>query len=307
MYLSCPLHRRDVIPVLGLGAPGLPVFHPDPTAHRTSACLHHHLPSPPYTMIFSKIRSQPIQAVSARTMATLRPHFTRPTRRVKDIVRKSPVALETVAFAMQLAGQLGSSVLFLQGVMEATAKILERIEAIKRHHKDCKELGKDAQLIIDMMWSTTETMPEEDLDDTLRLHLAELETALEGIIAAMHDLRKQSRLQRVLRKQHNDAALSENKDKLKNALRAFQYKELIATHCYQARAVRLSDDSEGKRVDSSRGRDSRNPIIVTYIVFGLQALAQPFFFSTSLVTTCKLQMSGSESAWRFMVTASVLR
>ncbi len=27
-----------------------------------------------------------------------------------------------------------------------------------------------------MMWSTTETMPEEDLDDFLRLHLAELDT-----------------------------------------------------------------------------------------------------------------------------------
>lgn len=61
-------------------------------------------------------------------MATLRPHFTRLTRRVNDIVRKSPVGLDSAAFALQLAGQLGSSVPFLQGVMEATAKILEQIE-----------------------------------------------------------------------------------------------------------------------------------------------------------------------------------
>ncbi len=123
--------------------------------------------------------------------------------------------------------------------------------------------------------------------------------ALQGIIAAMHDMRKQSRLQRVLRKQHNDVALSANKEKLKNALRAFQvryypallvivvahyhtqFKELIVTHCYQARAVRLSDDLEGKRVRSSWGQESRNPISSAYIVFGLQALALPFFFSTS--------------------------
>lgn len=43
-------------------------------------------------------------------------------------MRTTPVGLETVAFSMQLAGQLGSSVPYLQGVMEATAKILERIE-----------------------------------------------------------------------------------------------------------------------------------------------------------------------------------
>ncbi len=61
-------------------------------------------------------------------MATLRPHFTRLTRRVNDIVRKSPVGLDSAAFALQLAGQLSSSVPFLQGVMEATAKILEQIE-----------------------------------------------------------------------------------------------------------------------------------------------------------------------------------
>ncbi|KAI0758044.1 hypothetical protein C8Q74DRAFT_1210364 [Fomes fomentarius] len=155
-------------------------------------------------------------------MATLRPRFARPTSRVKDVVRKSPVGLDNAAFATQLAAQLGSSVPFLPGVMEATAKILERIEAVKRSHKDCKELGEYARVFIDMMWSVTDKMPEEDLDDFLRLHLAELETALQGIITAMQDLRKQSRLQRILRKQHNDAALSEHKEKLKNALTAFQ-------------------------------------------------------------------------------------
>ncbi len=66
-----------------------------------------------------------IRGLSARTMATLRPRFAWSTCRVKDIV---PVGLETVAFSMQMAGQLGSSVPFLQGVMEATARILERIE-----------------------------------------------------------------------------------------------------------------------------------------------------------------------------------
>lgn len=61
-------------------------------------------------------------------MATLRPRFGRATRPMKDIVRKSPVGLDNAAFAMQLAGQLGSSVPFLPGVMEATAKVFERIE-----------------------------------------------------------------------------------------------------------------------------------------------------------------------------------
>ncbi len=106
----------------------LPVFPPDPIAQRTSDYLQHHFHSPPYTMIFSKMLPQRIRVVSARSMATLRPRFARPTRRVKDVVRKSPVGLETVAFSMQLAGQLGTSVPYLQGVMEATAKILERIE-----------------------------------------------------------------------------------------------------------------------------------------------------------------------------------
>ncbi|KAI0758032.1 hypothetical protein C8Q74DRAFT_293658 [Fomes fomentarius] len=129
----------------------LPIFHPDPTAHRTFTCLHHGFHSSPYTMIFSKILPQRIRIVSARTMAALHPRFARATHSVKDIVRKSPVGLDNAAFAMQMAGQLGSSVPFLPGVMEATAKILERIEAVKRNHKDCKELGEHAQVIIDML------------------------------------------------------------------------------------------------------------------------------------------------------------
>ncbi len=47
----------------------------------------------------------------------------------KTSVRKSPVGLDNAAFAMELAGKLGSSVPFLPGVMEVTVKkILERIE-----------------------------------------------------------------------------------------------------------------------------------------------------------------------------------
>lgn len=59
--------------------------------------------------------------------------------------------------------------------------------------------------------------------------------ALQGIISAMQDLRKQSRVQRILRKQYNDAALSEHKDKLKNALTAFQVR------CYSAASLTTRD------------------------------------------------------------------
>ncbi|KAI0758025.1 hypothetical protein C8Q74DRAFT_1441667 [Fomes fomentarius] len=286
-YIAC----RAVILVLGLDAQGLAhatrpsVARLPPRSHCCSPyfCLStSRLHSPPYTMIFSKMLPQRVRILSARSMAALRPRFGRATRPVKDIVRKSPVGLENAAFAMQMAGQLGSSVPYLQGVMEATAKILERIEAVKRNHKDCKELGEHAQSIIDMMWSTTEKMAEEDLDDLLRLHLAELETALLGIITAMHDLRKQSKFQRILRKQHNDAALSEHKEKLKNAFLAFQFKELIVTHCYQARAVRLSDDgkrahSSGRRIlaEGDGNQDADRALLMLYWITSARAA---FFF-----------------------------
>ncbi|KAI0716773.1 hypothetical protein C8Q76DRAFT_617167 [Earliella scabrosa] len=141
--------------------------------------------------------------------------------------RTSPVEIGTVVTALKVTGQIASSVPFLPGITEATVTILERVDNVKRNRRECKELAELAQTITTALVTATSGIADEDMDDDMKLNLAEYEWRLQRVVDTMRELRSRSWVQRLLRKDEQEAALAEHRESLKNAWTIFQVRYML--------------------------------------------------------------------------------
>ncbi|KAH9852261.1 hypothetical protein C2E23DRAFT_826565 [Lenzites betulinus] len=209
----------------------------------------------------------------------LKPGGTKFAAGVRCLGRKiTKIPLEP-AIAVVKAG--GSSVPFMQGISSVVVLVLKRAQSVKQNKKECKELARLSESVLTAVLDATNGVPEEELDDKMRLHLAELEwcvcvTAYE-CLNIMGRLDGKPFLRRFWRKDKHTDALVEHKGALEHALNIFQTKWPIAAyHAQRAGQAQLFTAIGEMRTEySERAQDRRwrNDVTMHNLFFSFRANA----------------------------------
>ncbi|KAI0370535.1 hypothetical protein BV20DRAFT_1052293 [Pilatotrama ljubarskyi] len=151
----------------------------------------------------------------------------------------SRVPLEPLITVVEASDNIASSVPFVQGITSTVATLMKRAEDVKQNRKECKELAQSAERVISLVVAATSGISEDEMDDKMKLNLAELEwqVRMERIVGTMTKLGTQSAVRRFWRKDKHAAALAEHQRALNDALNEFQVKESIAGRLAQRRVM----------------------------------------------------------------------
>ncbi|KAL1949000.1 hypothetical protein VTO73DRAFT_10806 [Trametes versicolor] len=149
----------------------------------------------------------------------------------------SRIPIAPVIAVVETAGNVGSSFSIVQGISSVTVTLLQRAQAVGRNRKECKELALLAESVTSAVVDATSDVQEE-LDEKMLLHLAELEWRMAQIADTMTRLERKPTWRRFWRKDKHEDALIEHKKSLEHALRIFQMKEIVSGRCAQRREHR---------------------------------------------------------------------
>ncbi|KAL1942385.1 hypothetical protein VTO73DRAFT_5987 [Trametes versicolor] len=166
------------------------------------------------------LRLAPIRQASKKLATKLKPIWL--GKGMRSIGRGvSRIPLKPVAAAVQATGDVGSAVPFLQGISSVVATILQRAETVKQNRKECKELANLAMSVESAVRGVIEDVPEDELDEKMKKHIAELEKDMNGIVETMTRLKSKPVWRRFLRKDKHSDALVEHRQRLKHGLNMF--------------------------------------------------------------------------------------
>ncbi|KAM5542528.1 hypothetical protein V8D89_003987 [Ganoderma adspersum] len=142
--------------------------------------------------------------------------------KVSPRLPRGATVLSGIKVAAVVAGRLGSSVPYMQGIVEAANEVIAYAEAMKSNRKECKEIAALAEELVRGLLAETGGVKEDELSERSRLGLAELQRKLETIGKAMRDMGRTTLVRGILLKENHAAQLVDHRRTLQDAVAKFQ-------------------------------------------------------------------------------------
>ncbi|KAM5542534.1 hypothetical protein V8D89_003993 [Ganoderma adspersum] len=207
--------------------------------------------------IFSKL-----SAKSSKTIDKLSASANKAKAKVGSHLPRGKTVLSGVNIAAAVAGKLGGSVPYMQGMVDAANEVVACAEAMKNNRKECKKISALTEELVRGLLAETEGVDEDDLSEQSRLNMADLEWKLETIGGVMKEMRKTTLVRRLLSKGEHATQLVDQRRALQDAIAKFQLMQFVRVDVCLARLEKnqhtLSTASQSRV--AVRGSDTRASI-----------------------------------------------
>ncbi|PIL37752.1 hypothetical protein GSI_01446 [Ganoderma sinense ZZ0214-1] len=186
--------------------------------------------------IFSKPSTKSAKTIECPSTANLKISL-----RVRRRLLRGSTVLSGIKVAAAVAGKVGGSVPYMQGIVDAANEVVACAEAMKNNRKECKKIAALTEELVKGVLAETDGVEEDELSERSRLNLAELEWKLETVGKAMKEMRKMTLLRRLLSKDEHATQLVEHRRTLQDAVVKFQLMHCVRMDLRMARIEKKQD------------------------------------------------------------------